>query len=420
MVLSRRHFLATLSGLAATLFVKPAIGQTLSEAKARKRVVIVGGGFAGTTAALALRKLAPKAEVVMIEKGPAFISAPSALEYLFDMVSWSEITRNYKALTSRGIQVLRAELLAIEPRRHVVQTTVGPLDYAFLVLATGIRLASEEIAGLKENPQVNSSLYDRSNLAELRRRIQDYRGGSVLLSIPPAPLQCPPAPYEFALLFAERIRQKKLQGKIILLDSHTNPQPPSLSRAIEQAFQRNQDIIEYVPSARVTTLDVSSKRVITEDGEKFPYDFLSLIPPHRAARFIQEAELSLQGDPFADVDPFTFRSKRFETIYALGDAARTPYSRTASSAAQSAQICAREIAKSLGRKITVPSSFQSVCFPYVSSREALSLKIDYEWQSSRVEVQPESRIDAVTDPSHGYVKERRLWGKRLLAEMFGA
>ena len=420
MTLSRRHFLATFPGMVATLLAKPVSGQAPLRPKRSNRVLIVGAGFAGSMVALTLKQLAPRVEVIVIEKGPAFISAPSALEYVFGMKSWAQITRGYKALTLRGIRVLRTEVQAIEPDRQVVQTTTGSLEYTFLVLATGIRLASEEIAGLKEDPDANASLFDRSNLPELRRRVGAYQGVTILLSVPPPPLQCPPAPYEFALLFAELIRQQRLKGKITLLDSSTQPQPPSLSQAIEQALRRNQDIIDYVPSARVTALDVGSRNVVTQDGEKFSYNFLSLIPPHRAALFIQEAALFLPGDPFVEVDPFSFRSTKFETIYALGDAARTPYARTASSAMLSAGICAQEIARTIGVKVKSPTSFQSVCYPYVSWEEALRLRIDYSREAGSEGPRVESRVFADTQPSRSYVEERRNWEREVLRQMFGA
>jgi NADPH-dependent 2,4-dienoyl-CoA reductase/sulfur reductase-like enzyme len=370
--------------------------------------------------AFTLRKLVPEAEVVVIEKGPAFISAPSALEYVFGMASWAEITRGYEALTSQGIRLLRAEVQAIDPERRLVRTAAGTLKYTFLVLATGIRLASEEIAGLTENLEANASLYDRSRLVELHRRVEAYQGGTVLLSVPPPPLQCPPAPYEFALLFAERIRQKKFRGKIILLDASTNPAPPSLSRTLEAALFRNQDLIEYVPSARVGALDVGAKKVLTTDREEFPYDLLCLIPPHKAALFIQEAGLSLPGDPFVEVDPFAFRSTKFETIYALGDTARTPYARTASSASVTARICAQQIARALGIQAGSPTSFQSVCYPYVNRREALSLRLDYRLEPGSEGPRLESRVTADTQPRRAYVEERRAWERGLLRQMFGA
>jgi len=420
MILSRRQFLTAFPALAATILVKPAIGQTPARAKPLKRVVIVGGGFAGAMVALTLRKLSPNAEVVVIEKGSVFVSAPSSLQYIFGRASWSEITREYQALTSRGIRLVGAEVQAIGPDRQVVQTTTGSLEYTFLVLSTGIRLASEEIAGLKENPDANASLFDRPNLPELRRRVGAYQGGTILLSVPPPPLQCPPAPYEFALLFAELMRQKRLKGKVILLDSNTQPQPSSLSQAIDEALRRNQDIIDYVPSAQVTELDVASGSVVTQDGERFSYNFLSLIPPHRAALFIRDAGLSLLGDPFVDVDPFTFRSTRFETIYALGDAARTPYARTASSAMRSAEICAHEIARTLGIKVKSPTSFRSVCYPYVSWEEALRLGLDYRREEGNEGPRLESRVMADTRPSRSHVEERKKWERGVLRQMFGA
>jgi sulfide:quinone oxidoreductase len=219
---------------------------------------------------------------------------------------------------------------------------------------------------------------------------------------------------------AGHIRQKRLKGKIIFLDSNTAPQPPPLSRPIEEAIQKNQDIIEYVPSARVVALEAGSKRVITQDGERFGYDFLCLIPPHRAALFIEGAGLSVPGDPFVDVDPFTFRSTKFDAIYALGDVARMPYSRTASSASLTAQICAHEIARALGVQVRSPSSFESVCYPYVNHEQALKLALRYWQEGGNGGPRVESRVIADTQPRQDYVQERKNWSRALLREMFGA
>ncbi len=419
-MLSRREVLAGIAGLGAALLVRPASGQPTTPPKRPKRVFILGGGFAGIMVALTLRKFVPQAEVFVVEKSPVFISAPAALDYVFGIASWTDIVRGYDSLGSRGIGLVRAEVQAIEPERQVVRTTAGTWEYAILVLATGIRLASEEINGLKENPEANAGLYDRPGLGELRRRVEAYQGGTVVLSVPPPPLQCPPAPYEFALLFAERIRQKKLAGKIVLLDANTNPQPPPLSGALEAALRRNQDLIEYVPSARVAALDAAGRKVVTADREEFAYDLLALIPPHGAARFIQEAGLSMPGDPFVEVDPLTFRSEKFETIYAMGDAARTPYARTASSANASARICAHQIARALGAGIgpSLPE-FRSVCYPYVNRGEALSLKLDYRVTGPTGSSRVEGRAVVDTDPRRAHVEERRAWERGLLGQMFG-
>lgn len=327
----------------------------------RERVVILGGGFAGATTALAIKRLLPRVEVTVVEQGPAFVAAPRTLDYLFGIAAWGDVTRGYEALTSRGIRLHRGEVEGIEPERQVVRTTGGTVPYTFVVVATGIRLADEEVARLAEHPEANASLYDRSRLPELHRRVSSYRGGTIVLSVPPPPLQCPPAPYEFALLLAGEIRRKQLNGKIVLLDASTAPQPPPLSAGVEAALDQSEDVIEYVRSARVTAVDPGAGKVLTADRETFSYDLLSLIPPHRAARFIQESGLAQPGDPFVEVDPFTFRSPKFETVYAVGDAARTPYARTASAAVVTAMICAQQIAKALGVTTTPTTAFQSLC-----------------------------------------------------------
>jgi NADPH-dependent 2,4-dienoyl-CoA reductase/sulfur reductase-like enzyme len=421
MVINRRQFLAGLLGAGAALL---GVGRRARAAVNNKaRIVVVGAGVGGSRAALALRRLLPKAEIVVIEKEPNFVWRPGALEYALGLRTWEKITRSYEVLAAQGVKVIRATVQGIDPARQRVTTTTGPQDYDLLLLASGIRLATETIKGLDQNPQVNACVYDPLQLPTLHKRIAAYQGGTIVLSIPQLPLQCPPAPYEFVLLLSEHMRRQKIKGKIVVLDANTSPQPVALASTFEAALQRHRDVIEYIPWIQVAAVEPGAKRVVSADGEAFSYDLLSLIPPHRAARFIPEAGLAQAGDAFIEVDPVSFRSTRFETIYAVGDAARTPYTRTAASASACAGLCAYAMAKAIavtGPKIEPPLTFDSPCYPYVNGEQALLLRVAYVVKRGNEEPRVESRVQTDTEPNAKYVAQRAAWEQDLLQQIFGA
>ena len=179
-------------------------------------------------------------------------------------------------------------------------------------------------------------------------------------------------------------------------------------------------MIDYVTPATVASVDTKARKVVTKDKDEFTYDFLSLIPPNKGAPFIQELGLSEPGDSFAQVNPLTFRSRKFETIYAVGDAARTPYGKTASAAGVTAKICAQEVARSLGAPARPPIPVETGCYPYVSPDEALGLKVAYSVSVNGDEVKLESRVTADNRASSGNVRDRKSWEQGFLREMFGA
>jgi len=417
MLMNRRRFLGTLAaaGLPALSRAPP----VAAAAHARSRsVVVAGGGVGGVAFCLALRRLAPEARITLVEPSPRFLFAPASFDYLFGRATLEAITRPYEPLTRRGIQHLQAEITAIEPQAQRVRTSAGALDYGHLVIASGIRMAAEEIAGLVAARDASASIYERARLPVLRERIAAFETGTALIGIPPPPHSCPPAAYEFALLLAQRIRSKRLKARVLVLDANPQPQPAPLAPAFDAAIQASGGIVEYIPAIRVARLEPQAHRVVSADGEAFSYALLSLIAPHRAARFIAEAGLGEDADPFAQVDAASFRSPRYETIYAFGDAARTPYARAAEAAHEAAKRCAYTVARALGARAPEPAplQFDVPCYPYVNPEEALSLRLAYRVEKEALD----ARTIADTAPGRAHVATRQAWQKRLMQDLFGS
>lgn len=424
MSVTRRGFLKTAGlGTGAAAFGSALLAGTqraLAQALPKpggKRLVVLGGGFGGVIAARTVKKLVPDADVVLIERSPFFLSCPATLEYVFGLSSLDSITFGYGALLAKGVKVKRTEVQRIEPDKKRVVAAAGGIEYDHLLVATGIRLAYEDIPGLPEAEAINVSIYDKgSPIVDARRRIDAFAGGTVVINAPGNPYKCPPGPYEHALLWADHIKRKKLKANVVLIDAKPAPIPPVNSQAFLDAMAAHKDVLEYRPQTKITGVDGAGKVVKTDTGD-VRFDFLSLIPPNKAAGFIKEAGL---GALFAEVDPVTFRSTKNESVWAVGDAAGTPFTKSAYTAAVSARIVGTYIARAMGAKEPDPGPPHNVCYPFVAPDKAILVRADwgYETKEGKVEVTTKFSSDNVPKPS--FVEIRREWEKGLWRDMFGA
>lgn len=422
---SRRDFLKTTSmgGGAAVTFAGLTLGgarrglaQVLPRS-AGKRLVVIGAGFGGNFAALTAKRLVPDAEVVILERAPFFISCPATLEYIFGFNSLDTITFGYSPLIAKGLTIVRTEVLAIEPDRKRVITGHGAVDYDQLLIATGIRLAYEDVPGLPDAYAINASIYDKGTpIIDARHKIDGFTGGTVVLNAPAVPYKCPPGPYEYALLWAEHIRKKNLRAKVVLVDAKPNPIPPPNAQGFLDAMAARKDVLEYRPQTKITGVDATKKLVKTDAGD-LGFDFLSIIPPNKAAGFIKEAGL---GPVFAEIDPVTFRSTKSPTVYAVGDAAQSPYAKSAYTAAITGKIVGTYIAKAMGASVPDPAPPHNICYPYTSSDQAILTRADWSYETKEGKVQVNTKVTVDNVPKPTFAQLRKAWEQGLWREMFGA
>ena len=421
----RREFLKTAglgagAGAALAGFSLALPARALAQALPKpggKRLVVIGAGFGGVVTARNVKKLVPDAEVVILERAPFFLSCPATLEFIFGLNSLDHITFGYTPLVAAGLKVLRTEVQAVEPDKKRVVCGLGAIEYDHLLMATGIRLAYEDIPGLPEAEAVNVSIYDKgSPIIDARRRIEAFQGGSVVLNSPGAPYKCPPGPYEYALLWADHIKKKKLKANVVLIDAKPGPLPLPNAQAFLDAMAAHKDILEYRPQTKITGVDAGKKLVKTDTGE-LSFDFLSLIPPNKATHLIREAGL---GNLFADVDPVSFRSTRNEFVYAVGDAAQTPFTKSAYTASVCGRIASAHIARAMGANVPDPAPPHNICYPYVSSDKAILTRADWGYETKEGKLEVTTRTAADNEAKPAFVQIRKEWEKGLWRDMFGA
>ncbi len=374
-----------------------------------RRVVIVGGGISGAMCARTLRKLAPEVEVVVLERNPTYVSGPSHVDYVVGLEDARKVTVTFDALVRDGVKVLRAPATGLRLGDSRVLTPQGFVEYNVLVVATGLLPAENEVRNLLENRRLSPHAWTWAGTVELRRAVEAFRGGTFVITVPPPPYKCPPGPYEVACLVDEFWKKKGVRAEVVVLDANDRPQPPLLADLWRRVLADRG--IVYKPSFKVVELDPGTRTLISDRGERQRFDLASVIPPQRAPLFIDEAGL---GAPFVPVDPATFRVRGHENVYAFGDVAASPYTKSAFTAFLQGRNAAYHIARALGRDRGDPDPVFNQCWPFVSSTEALLVEVAWDKEGRPI---PERNRTAPASPKH--VEDRKRWEYGILRAAYG-
>jgi sulfide dehydrogenase [flavocytochrome c] flavoprotein chain len=303
---TRRDVVKAIGAAAAVIGLAP----VPAFAQARGRVVVVGGGFGGTTCARYLRKLAPALDVTLIEPNETFVTCPFSNTVIGGLNDLAFVTHSYDKVKAAGITVIRDRVAAIDPASRNVRLASGVLPYDRLVVSPGIDFKWGAIEGYDEAAAeiMPHAFKAGPQTALLRRQLEAMPdGGVVVMSIPANPYRCPPGPYERASLIANYLKTKKPRSKIILLDAKDAFSKMGLFREAWAALYG--DLLEWVPFAKngtVRRVDTATKTIFSDFGQTRA-DVANIIPPQRSATVVDTAGLAGGGD-WCMVNPATSRA----------------------------------------------------------------------------------------------------------------
>jgi len=354
-------------------------------APSKARVVVVGGGFGGATAAKYIRMWDPKIDVVLVERDPAFISCPISNLVLAGFTGMDDITRSIDGLERHGVRVVRDEAVAIDPNKKTVRLSRGgEIGYERLVVSPGIDFTFGDLQGYEQAMQAGRVLHAwkaGSQTVALRRQLTEMRDGGVyVLSIPLAPYRCPPGPYERVSMVAAYFKQAKPRSKVLVLDA--NPDVTSKGPLFKRAWSElYPGIIEYRGNSRAVGVDGNSMSVRLE-VEDVKGDVLNVVPPHRAADLAAKAGLITTNNRWCDVDWRTMESKAVKGVHVLGDAtlAAPAMPKSASMANNHAKIAAAAIVDALNGREPQPLKIINTCYSFVSQNEAIRVSSVHQWE----------------------------------------
>jgi sulfide dehydrogenase [flavocytochrome c] flavoprotein chain len=377
--MKRRDFLK-LAGAAS-------IAGCATGAPAKARVVVIGGGFGGATAAKYIRHWDPSIDVVLIERDTTFVSCPISNLVLAGYSSMQEISHGYDGLRKYGVQVVHDDAVAVDAAKKSVRLARGgDISYERLIVSPGIDFTFGEIQGYEEAMKDGRVLHAWKAGAQtvaLRRQLEQMRdGGVVLLSVPLQPYRCPPGPYERASMIAAYLKQAKPRSKIIVLDA--NPDVTSKAGLFKRAWSDlYPGVLEFRGNSKAIGVDGKSMTVKLE-VEDVKGDVLNVVPPHRAGNIAVQAGLITTNNRWCDIDWRTMESKAVKGVHVLGDATLSApgMPKSGSMANNHAKIAAAAVVNLLNGRQPEPVKIINTCYSFVSQKEAIRVSSVHEWDGN--------------------------------------
>lgn len=426
MTIRRRTFLSAvpllalggaLGGLSPALAAPAALtGETVLLPRSGKspRIVICGGGWGGLTAARYLKQELPDADVIVLERNALFWSGPFSNKWLIDVVDTGFLVHDMqRPANAYGYRLVQCDVTGFDRDKRIVRTSQGSVEYDYLILSGGIRdswdvwFGDDQAAIDQTRTHFNSAYIPQAHMLGLKDRIRAFKGGTLVMTLPPPPHRCPPSPYERACLIAWHFKTNKIPARIVILDP--KPKIGPIGGGYKAAFQElYPDIITHVPNAKVKSVDPFGKRISTEAGD-FDFDDAIFMPPHQAAEMVFHAGLigtTPEGKPtgWADMHPRLFHANSDDRVYIVGDSMGpiSPqfgyYPKSGHVANYIAKIVARNIGQRVRGEEVVAELPNNLCYMLVNGnkREAISVEFDYSVGADGLVVQNQIDVDVRT------------------------
>lgn len=372
--LSRRGFTGSL--LAASALSACAVQ---SDANAKARVVVIGGGFGGATAAKFLRLEDPGIAVTLVEPKSEFHTCPASNYVIGGLRKLDDIAHGYAALAAKyGVRHVRESAVAIDPAAKTVRTSGGQtLAYDRLVVSPGIDLRWGAIAGYDEAASaiMPHAWQAGAQTALLRRQLEAMPdGGVVALAIPGLPYRCPPGPYERISMIAHYLKTTKPRSKILALDAKDAFSKQPLFQDGWAALYPG--LIEWVPlgkDGKIVEVVPGEMTLVSDFGQRHKVSVANVIPPQFAAKIARDAGLA-DASGWCPIDPFTFESTRAKDIHVIGDASIAgAMPKSGFAASSQAKFVARAIAASLAGRPAEAAVYANTCYSLVGPDYGISV-----------------------------------------------
>jgi sulfide dehydrogenase [flavocytochrome c] flavoprotein subunit len=419
---SRRDFLKTAAaGASVAMLPLPAIAQG-----AGGRVVVVGGGFAGTTCARFIKRIDPRINVTLVEASATFTACPFSNLVIAGLRELNAQQFGYDKVAADHVTLNMAPATAVDAQgRSVTLSNGSQLAYDRLVLAPGIDLRWDGLPGYTEAAaeRMPHAWKAGEQTLLLRRQLESMEdGGTVVMAAPANPFRCPPGPYERASLIAYYLKTKKPKSKLIILDAKDAFSKQGLFQGAWKQLYPNLEWVSLSKGGKVNSVDVGAMTLVTDFG-RHKADVANVIPPQKAGRIAEFAGVA-DRTGWCPIDGVTFESKLQPNIHVIGDASIAgAMPKSAFSANAQAKICAAAVAKLLaGGKPDEPKMINT-CYSLVAPDYGISVAGVYRLADGQIkDVEGSGGVSPADAPSSVRAAEAIFatgWFKTITAEVFG-
>jgi sulfide dehydrogenase [flavocytochrome c] flavoprotein chain len=375
---------AALSGLAVLGCATPA-----STGPSIGRVVIVGAGFGGATAARYLR-LWGNVDVTLVDRNAMFVSCPMSNLVVGGYKQMGDMTLGYAGLKAAGVKVLQGEVTAIDAAAKKVTLAGGTtLAYDRLIVSPGVDFMLDSTGGLAAalaSGNVVHAWKAGPQTVALRRQLMDMPDGGVFaISIPKVPYRCPPGPYERACMAASYLKVHKPRSKVLVLDA--NPEVQSKKALFEKAFKDHYSgMLEYRPNNELKELAGTAGAMVAKlEFDDVKANVLNVIPPQRGADLARTAGLLNMNSRWAGVNWLTMESTAAPGVHVLGDATMSAPAMPKSGhmANQHAKVAAAAIIELLqGKAPNATPVVMNTCYSFVTAKDVVHVASVHQYDAT--------------------------------------
>jgi sulfide dehydrogenase [flavocytochrome c] flavoprotein subunit len=346
----------------------------------KARVLVIGGGYGGATAARYIRLLSDhRIEVVLVEPNDTFISCPLSNLVLGGSRQLADLTTPYQGLAGHGVTLVKDMATGVDrARRTVTLARGGTITYDKLVLSPGIDLLFDSVEGLRaahDSGRVLQAWKAGAETVALRRQLEAMPDGGVYaITIPEQPYRCPPGPYERACQVAWYFKNAKPRSKVLVLDA--NPDVVSKGALFKRVWaEQYPGIVEYRPQHKALAVDARGSVLKFEVQEDVKADVINALPPMRAGTIAVQAGLNnMAGNRWCGVDFLSFASTADRNIHVIGDSIQVAPAmpKSAHMANGHGKIAAAAIVAELaGWPVNPAPVLTNTCYSFVDDRRVV-------------------------------------------------
>jgi sulfide dehydrogenase [flavocytochrome c] flavoprotein subunit len=375
MTLNRREFIQLMSAGAGVAAITGCAGTGYGPTVGR--VVVIGAGYSGATAAKYIRMWAPDIEVTLVERNGEFISCPISNLVLGGSKTLADITVGYGGLGKYGVKMVRDDAVAVDPVKREVRLASGStLGYDRLIIAPGIDFMYETIPGLNNADAQSKVLHSWKAGAQtvaLRKQLEAMRDGGVYaLHIPKAPYRCPPGPYERACQVAHYFKAAKPKSKVLILDA--NEDVTSKKGLFMAAWNGPyKGMVEYRPNSELLDVDVKTLTAKLQ-FDNVKADVLNVVPPHGAGQIARQTGLITANNRWCGIDWLTMESVKVKGVHVLGDSTLSAplMPKSGHMANQHAKVCAAAvIALIKNQPVNTQPMMINTCYSFIDDKNVV-------------------------------------------------
>ena len=348
-----------------------------------KNLVILGAGTAGTMMANHMVKKLPKKEwkITVVDQYKTHYYQPGFLFLPFDIYTKSQVKKNGKKFIPKGVDYIQKKIELIVPEANKVELENGDsLNYDILIVATGTKIAPEEIEGMS-GPEWHKSIFDfytYEGALALRNKLRAWEGGKLVVHITEMPIKCPVAPLEFAFLADSFFKNKGMRDKVDI--TFVTPlggafTKPKATKALHYLLEEKG--IKEVTDFNIERVDYENNKIIDYAETEVEYDLLVTVPTNMGDGLIERSGM---GDDlnFVPTHKATLQTRDYENIFAIGDATNLPASKAGSVAHFEAEILEENIMLYIkGEPLKEEFDGHANCFIETGGGKALLIDFNY-------------------------------------------